>query len=79
MKLCLMCAGYLRLGMMVMKKNKYHVEYLGQDLLGDWVLVRQWGTVSDSADQHVLTKVTSYRAGRAEIKQARNIRKLISY
>jgi len=61
------------------EKNKYHVEYLYQDLLGDWVLVRQWGTVSDLADQHALTKVTSYRAGRAEIKQAKSLRKLISY
>ena len=61
------------------KRNKYHVEQLQQDLLGDWVLVRQWGTVSDPADQHAFTKVTSYREGRAEIKQAKSLRKLISY
>jgi len=61
------------------KKNKYHVEYMYQDLLGDWVLVRQWGTVSDWADQHALTRIASYRAGRTEIKQAKNLRKLIYY
>jgi len=56
-------------------RKRYHLEVLQQDLLGDWHLIRSWGSRSNTTEQHKLEKLTSYEKGKMEMNRDKHYRR----
>ena len=48
-------------------KRRHYLLWLHQDLLGDWCLMRQWGSLDSHRGRMVQQRVDSEEAGRLEM------------
>ena len=59
--------------------NRYHHEFLQQDLLGDWVLIRSWGSIEDINNRYALKKVTTFQRAKTDIVRDKKYRRLLPH
>ena len=48
-------------------KRRYYTAHLAQDLLGDWVLIKAWGSLDNGLGRIDQQLVTSYEDGQTQL------------
>ena len=61
------------------KDTRYYQAIVHQDLLGDWVVLKMWGSKLSKLGLHVIEVVDSQEQGRARVEQIAIIRKKRGY
>jgi hypothetical protein len=61
------------------KTRRYYTVHLAEDLLGDWVLLRSWGSLDSGAGNIRKDLVTDYRSGCLEVESIASTRQAHGY
>ena len=61
------------------KSRRHYTVHLAKDLLGDWVLLRSWGSLDNGAGRIQKSWMENYRAGCLEVERISTTRKAHGY